>query len=496
MQPSPERLARLIALLALETSAWSEPARPALGSPAAGAPAPRRAPRPPPHPGGGVVDPGGAAGDLRRLGDRPHHAQRAALRQPGGVPGHRGDATSPRSAPRRSWSTPPAGRPSASSSGARRQELRLTRSDLASALDVAPGTVVAWELGYRTPGPKQLPRLAAALEVDTSSLVAALPAAPPTSPWASSSRAASASWGSTQQRSPGASAPPRRPSAAGSTAAAGPPPPTSNASPRSLPSATTTSCAPRRRSDEPGRRRRGDDRGATLIEAAIVLPLLFMLLFGIIEIGMALSSYSTAANATRAGTRMGSVAGNDADADLRILQRMASESTGFGSDDIDYIIVWNATDPASIRRSRLRAARAVRRGRRPRHLAQHLVARRRAGPARRWGRATCTCGRRLPAVRSTWRTARPPAALRRTGSGAVGRRIRGVAQGRLQVGPDEAERSRSRRARRDTRGRARTSSASTSRLATRTSRESWVLTSRSRTTGSPCSSPTPPRPGP
>jgi transcriptional regulator with XRE-family HTH domain len=59
--------------------------------------------------------------------------------------------------------------------GARRQELRLSRSDLAAALNVAVGTIVAWELGYRSPGPKQLPRLARALEVEVASLVAALP---------------------------------------------------------------------------------------------------------------------------------------------------------------------------------------------------------------------------------------------------------------------------------------------------------------------------------
>ena len=59
--------------------------------------------------------------------------------------------------------------------GARRQELRLTRGALAEALGVSPGTVVAWELGYRVPGSTQLPRLAAALSVDTGSLAAALP---------------------------------------------------------------------------------------------------------------------------------------------------------------------------------------------------------------------------------------------------------------------------------------------------------------------------------
>ena len=59
--------------------------------------------------------------------------------------------------------------------GARRQELRLTRGALAEALGVSQGTVVAWELGYRVPGPTQLPRLAAALSVDTASLASALP---------------------------------------------------------------------------------------------------------------------------------------------------------------------------------------------------------------------------------------------------------------------------------------------------------------------------------
>ncbi|MEQ1788421.1 MAG: helix-turn-helix transcriptional regulator, partial [Acidimicrobiales bacterium] len=62
--------------------------------------------------------------------------------------------------------------------GARRQELRLTRSELAAALGVSPGTIVGWELGYRAPGTEQLSRLARALAVDTSSLVAALPRRP------------------------------------------------------------------------------------------------------------------------------------------------------------------------------------------------------------------------------------------------------------------------------------------------------------------------------
>jgi transcriptional regulator with XRE-family HTH domain len=59
--------------------------------------------------------------------------------------------------------------------GARRQELRLTRGALAEVLGVSQGTLVAWELGYRVPGSTQLPRLAAALSVDAASLASALP---------------------------------------------------------------------------------------------------------------------------------------------------------------------------------------------------------------------------------------------------------------------------------------------------------------------------------
>jgi transcriptional regulator with XRE-family HTH domain len=59
--------------------------------------------------------------------------------------------------------------------GKRREALRLTRSGLAAAVGVSQHAVVAWELGSRAPGPQQLPRLAEALGVESSLLVAALP---------------------------------------------------------------------------------------------------------------------------------------------------------------------------------------------------------------------------------------------------------------------------------------------------------------------------------
>lgn len=91
------------------------------------------------------------------------------------------------------------------------------------------------------------------------------------------------------------------------------------------------------------RRRARGDRGAVLVESAIVLPLLFLFLFGIMEVGGALKSYSGTSNAVRAGGRMASVAGADAMADQQILVRMAREAAGLGKGELDYIIIWNAT---------------------------------------------------------------------------------------------------------------------------------------------------------
>ncbi len=83
-------------------------------------------------------------------------------------------------------------------------------------------------------------------------------------------------------------------------------------------------------------------RGAVIVEAALILPLFFLIIFGTIEIGGALKSYSSVANGVRAGGRMASVAGNDAMADQMILERLAQEAGGIGKGEIEYVVVWHA----------------------------------------------------------------------------------------------------------------------------------------------------------
>ncbi len=95
------------------------------------------------------------------------------------------------------------------------------------------------------------------------------------------------------------------------------------------------------------RRRARGDRGAVIVEAAIVLPILFMLIFGMLEIGSALKSYSGAANAVRAGGRTASVAGNIADADRAIMERVAAEAAGIGAGEIEYVVIWHSSAPGT-----------------------------------------------------------------------------------------------------------------------------------------------------
>ena len=60
----------------------------------------------------------------------------------------------------------------------------------------------------------------------------------------------------------------------------------------------------------PGRKRA--ERGASLVEFAIIAPLLFLLLFGIIELGRAVATFNAVNTAAREGTRYGTGLGESA----------------------------------------------------------------------------------------------------------------------------------------------------------------------------------------
>ena len=88
------------------------------------------------------------------------------------------------------------------------------------------------------------------------------------------------------------------------------------------------------------------DEGAALVEFAVVAILLFTILFGIIEFGLAFRDWLSVTSATREGARVASAAGNDPDADCAILNAATGPLLAVGGDTSDTfrLYIYQATD--------------------------------------------------------------------------------------------------------------------------------------------------------
>jgi len=67
------------------------------------------------------------------------------------------------------------------------------------------------------------------------------------------------------------------------------------------------------------------ERGATIVEAAIILPVLILTVVGLLELGLVFKDFLTVSFAAREGARIGSLTGNDVDADCNIIQGVISD---------------------------------------------------------------------------------------------------------------------------------------------------------------------------
>jgi len=70
--------------------------------------------------------------------------------------------------------------------------------------------------------------------------------------------------------------------------------------------------------------RRRRERGATLVEAAIVFPLLFLAIFAVVEFGLAFKDWLTVNHGAREGARAGATFGNHVAADYLILKEVGA----------------------------------------------------------------------------------------------------------------------------------------------------------------------------
>lgn len=83
-------------------------------------------------------------------------------------------------------------------------------------------------------------------------------------------------------------------------------------------------------------------RGAALVELAMVLPLLALLAFGALEMGLAWRDRLTVQTATRAGVRVGSAEGRLATADQGVLLAVGAALHDLGLGDVDWVVVYKS----------------------------------------------------------------------------------------------------------------------------------------------------------
>lgn len=88
------------------------------------------------------------------------------------------------------------------------------------------------------------------------------------------------------------------------------------------------------------RARARDNRGVAVIEAAIFTPVFFALIFGVMEIGMAMNSSLALASSVKAGARLASATGNEPRADLYTMLNIARESSAINRGDIVRIVIY------------------------------------------------------------------------------------------------------------------------------------------------------------
>ena len=94
--------------------------------------------------------------------------------------------------------------------------------------------------------------------------------------------------------------------------------------------------------------RDGRDRGAVMVEMAIVVPIFLLLVFGMLEFGLAFKNKLTMAHAANQATRRATVLGNDATADIEILQAFEEGLVGAASVDwIVYVDIFRGNDDGS-----------------------------------------------------------------------------------------------------------------------------------------------------
>ncbi|MCB0879178.1 MAG: pilus assembly protein [Thermoleophilia bacterium] len=98
------------------------------------------------------------------------------------------------------------------------------------------------------------------------------------------------------------------------------------------------------------RRFRAHVGGISAVEFAMILPILVLLLFAVIEFGMAFWQYQQVSAAASEGARRASVSRTYGDRDQRVIDAVKESSPSLDADQLDVAIdsTWNSGDPVTV----------------------------------------------------------------------------------------------------------------------------------------------------
>jgi Flp pilus assembly protein TadG len=98
----------------------------------------------------------------------------------------------------------------------------------------------------------------------------------------------------------------------------------------------------------PIKRRRsgaGSERGSALVEAAFITPVVFLVIFAILEFGWAFHDKLTVGNMSQSGARAASTQGNDTLADYQFVQAVDKAASALPRAQIQYVVIYKAASP-------------------------------------------------------------------------------------------------------------------------------------------------------
>ena len=95
-------------------------------------------------------------------------------------------------------------------------------------------------------------------------------------------------------------------------------------------------------------RTKDNERGAALVEAAITAPLLFALIFGILEYAFIFRTYLTVGAMTNDGARAATAFGRDPLSDRDAIDLIRQAGSVVNEERIDYIVIYRAATPNAV----------------------------------------------------------------------------------------------------------------------------------------------------